>query len=173
MPDSQKTTCFVNDLIANQRRIYGYIASLLPNWADAEDVFQETCMLLWQKIDDYEPGSSFHAWAFRVAFNKILQHRQLEGKHALRYSAEFLEMVDKSLQVNAPAQDLRFKALADCFLKLRAEDQDLLHRRYQLGATTKQVASELGRSIHAIYRSLNRIHAILMECVKRNIEDAL
>ena len=34
--------------------------------ADAEDVMQETASVLWKKFDEFERGSHFDRWAFRV-----------------------------------------------------------------------------------------------------------
>ena len=40
---------FMAVFVAHQRRIFGYIGSLLPTSADHEDVYQQTCMALWRK----------------------------------------------------------------------------------------------------------------------------
>ena len=82
-----RTEQFVRELSANTRRIYAHVLSLLPNWADADEVFQKTCILLWQKFDEYEPGTNFRAWAFRVAYYKVLQLRQQRQKNVLAFSS--------------------------------------------------------------------------------------
>ena len=51
----------------NARRIYGFIMTLVFNHHDAEEVFQNTNVVLWNKFADFQPGSNFFAWASRIA----------------------------------------------------------------------------------------------------------
>ena len=44
--------------VLHQDRVYGYIVTLLPNRHDAEDVFQQTSLILWQKWDEFDPGGT-------------------------------------------------------------------------------------------------------------------
>ena len=44
-----------------QPRIYGYIRSLVADRSDAEDMLQETASVLWQKFDEFTPGTNFLA----------------------------------------------------------------------------------------------------------------
>ncbi len=46
MSDSSKTNEFLRLLMAHQRRIYAFILTMVPNHGDAEDLFQETVLLM-------------------------------------------------------------------------------------------------------------------------------
>ena len=63
---------FVRLYTASSRRIYTYILTLLPNRTDAEDVFQDVSVLLWEKFPEFTPGTQFSAWACRIAYFKAL-----------------------------------------------------------------------------------------------------
>ena len=54
---------FVGLLMGSQQRVFSYILTLLPNVADAQDVLQETSIVLWRRLAEYEPGTDFTAWA--------------------------------------------------------------------------------------------------------------
>jgi RNA polymerase sigma-70 factor, ECF subfamily len=45
----------------HDRSIFLLILSLVPNWADAEEVQQETNVKLWQEFDKFQLGSDFGA----------------------------------------------------------------------------------------------------------------
>jgi RNA polymerase sigma-70 factor (ECF subfamily) len=45
----------------------GYLLCLVPRWADAEEIFQRCTVLLWEKFDQFEPGTDFEAWACNIA----------------------------------------------------------------------------------------------------------
>ena len=53
-------------------RLYAYVLTLLPNRADADDVLQETSLVMWDKFDPADPPADFLAWARRVAYHKVL-----------------------------------------------------------------------------------------------------
>ncbi len=44
--DDDRHERFVMLFGLNQPALYGYVLSLLPNWADADDVFQQTSLTL-------------------------------------------------------------------------------------------------------------------------------
>src|SRR5690348_5657938 len=56
----------------NARRIYGFIMTLVFNHHDAEEVFQNTNVILWNKFAEFEPGTNFFAWASRIAYFEVL-----------------------------------------------------------------------------------------------------
>ncbi|MEM1297268.1 MAG: sigma factor [Verrucomicrobiota bacterium] len=45
---------FVSEFARCQAKLQSYIRSLLPNRADAVDVFQKTSVTLWRKFDQWE-----------------------------------------------------------------------------------------------------------------------
>lgn len=169
MSTTQQTEEFVRLFTRHARQIHGYILSLRPNLADADEVFQETSVVLWRKFDQFEPGSDFLAWACRIAHFKVLSLYQKRQRDRLQFSEGFVEAVAAESTRQAPAQDLRQRALADCLDRLKPRDRDLLRRRYYDGASTKSVAEQVGRSADAIYKALRRIHEALFRCIDRKL----
>ena len=64
---------------------------------------------------------------------------------------------------------LQREALATCLEKLSKKDRSLVAHRYLEGATTKTVASTVGRSVDAVYKSLQRIRSALLACIRRTL----
>ena len=48
--ENDRTEEFVRLFATNQRRIYGFVASIVPRSADADDVFGEISASLWKKF---------------------------------------------------------------------------------------------------------------------------
>ncbi|MCK4629078.1 MAG: hypothetical protein KAT56_08735, partial [Sedimentisphaerales bacterium] len=61
-PDISNTERFLKLLMANDKRIYAFILTLVPGRIDADDLMQETVTIMWRKFDDFEPGRDFVAW---------------------------------------------------------------------------------------------------------------
>ena len=71
---------FTRLLLQNQKRIAGLIYSLVPQGADADDVMQETCAVLWRKFGEFGLGTDFGAWALRIArFQVMSYYRRLNA----------------------------------------------------------------------------------------------
>ncbi len=167
-PTSDRTTEFVGLLLQHQRRIHAYIATMLTNWADADEVLQESSIVLWQKFGEFQPGTDFAAWAFRTAYFTTLSFLQKHKQRSLQYSEGLLERIAATAEAMQPELEAQFAALADCMTKLGEPDRDLLQRRHFPGSTTKDVADSLGRPLKSVYKSLNRIYAALLSCIQRN-----
>ncbi len=168
MDDNARVTRdFVGLWTAHARRVYSYILSLVPNVADAEDIFQETSTTLWEKFDTFRPGSDFAAWACRTAYYKVLTHSKRRGE--LPLSEAFLAAVSEEVSQMADLLDAQHVALAECLGKLPARDRQLVELRYGPGGSAKTLAAQVGRSVPAIYKALQRIHDALFTCIRRKL----
>jgi len=41
-------------LAKNERRLSQYVLALVPNWADADDLIQQTKVRLWEQFGQYD-----------------------------------------------------------------------------------------------------------------------
>ncbi len=160
---------FVQEFTKNQRRLYLYILAQVGRPNDAEEVLQETNLVIWRKASQFTPGTNFFAWASRIATYEVLKLRERRGRDKLRFSAEFVEVVAAEASEASDAWEDRRQALSVCLGKLRSRDRELIERRYATGETGKSVAEDLGRPINAVYQSLGRIRRVLIECVQRQL----
>ena len=60
----------------HQRRIFGYIYTLVPDRHDAEDILQETSVVVCEKFEQFQPGTDFVAWACQIAYWEVRRARQ-------------------------------------------------------------------------------------------------
>jgi RNA polymerase sigma-70 factor, ECF subfamily len=156
---------FLRLFSSQSQRIYEFILVLVMRRTDAEEIFQNTCLILWKKFDSYDPEGNFHAWACRIAYLEILQQRRT-NRRLQTFSEEALSLLaDKAL---AHSTDLghRQQALEECLEKLGSQDRELIEQRYYYRRTPKEIATVKTRSVYSIYRSLCRVHRALFECVQ-------
>ncbi len=143
--------------------------SLIPNWADAEDVLQQANLVLWKKFGQFRGGTDFFAWASRIVYleSKDLRKRQLRA--LVRFGDEFLEQIaDEAVEMGDEMAD-RERVLGDCVATLRPDERELLRLRYEGGGDAQGIADALGRSVEAIYTALSRVRRKLVECVDRKL----
>ncbi|MFH1176972.1 MAG: sigma-70 family RNA polymerase sigma factor [Acidobacteriota bacterium] len=84
------------DATAND--LYRLAVSFTRRRSEAEDLTQEVYLKLWQNLHRYELGSSFRAWAFRIARNHFVDafRRSRHERHATWIDPEFLESLPGS-----------------------------------------------------------------------------
>jgi RNA polymerase sigma-70 factor (ECF subfamily) len=165
----QGTAEFLRLYSAHQSRIFAYIFTLLPNWHDSEEVFQEMSVVLWRAFRSFQPGTDFRAWAFKVAFNQVLTYRKLSKRAAVLPGPEVMEAIASEVSRDSATLDAQLAALAGCVEKLPPHSREILDRCYQQGARTRQVALEMGRPEGTIYKSLTRIRQWLFDCIQRSV----
>ena len=168
-PDKNKQ--FLRLFLQNQRRLYAYVLTLLPNRADADDVLQETSLAMWDKFDAGEPPTDFLAWARRVAYHKVLDFYKKAQRAQARLSRVFVERLAESAaaQNDVLQLDDRREALAACIERLTPRDRDLLTRRFVDGATTQSTSQQVGRSVDAVYKALAKLRELLFQCVQKKL----
>ncbi len=160
---------FVRELMKSQRRLYAFIFSLTRNSVDAEDVFQETNLVLWQKSGDFQTGTDFLAWSFRIARFQIMAFRK-----KLARSREHLEddldalLADEALE-KFQELNVRHEALGLCLHELRPELRSLIAKRYEPGGCVNEIALHYNRSPKAVSEMLRRTRQALMQCIERKL----
>jgi RNA polymerase sigma-70 factor (ECF subfamily) len=166
-----RSRLFLRLFLQNQRRLYAYILTLLPHRADADDVLQEACLVMWDKFDEQHPPENFAAWGCRIAYFKVLDFCKKSGRSRVRFSQSMLERVAETAveQSDSLQLDERREALAGCLEKLSPRDRNLLSQRFADGATTQSTAEQVGRSVEAVYKALAKIRQALFDCVTRTL----
>src|SRR5271155_5154779 len=110
----------------HQRQIFSYIYALVPNRHDAEDLLQETSLVICEKFDDFEEGTDFVAWACQIAYWRIRYSRQKFARSKVVFDQEVLDSVAQTASTMTSELDSRHEALAHCLQKLHARDRELV-----------------------------------------------
>jgi RNA polymerase sigma-70 factor (ECF subfamily) len=161
---------FAENLRQHQARLYGYIHSLLRDLNDADDLFQQTTLILWKKFAEYDPRRSFFSWACGVARLEVANFLRSRGRQRLYFSDDLnLLLIETHAEVPDDELEARREALTRCVEKLRQRDRELLAECYGATADIPEVAGRHGRSPHSIYNSLRRIRRALFECIGRTL----
>lgn len=156
---------FIERFVSVQSQVYGYIVSLLSNRADADDLFQQTSLVLWKKREQYEPSRNFTSWAFGIAHNEVrnfLRQRCHRGTHLSDALVEKLAELRHSMQDRVA---LQLQRLNECMGMLSDEQRELLVKCYLNDDTIKSIATERQVEPGTLYKRLDRIRWTLMDCI--------
>jgi RNA polymerase sigma-70 factor (ECF subfamily) len=161
---------FAERLRAHQTQIFGYIYSLVRDLDDANDLFQQTSLVLWDKYDQFDRARSFGAWACGVARFEVANFLRARSRRKLYFGDELnLLLVEAQVELEHEPLEQRRLALAECMKRLRRRDQELIEACYGTAGRVAEVAKSWGRSAQSVHNSLRRIRRALFECVRRSL----
>ena len=163
-------TEFIELLSENQSRIFTFLYTHVLNMADAEDLYQQVAMVLWEKFDQFTPGTSFGSWAIRVADLTIKNFLRGKRRSKVFFSGEVMQRIIDYQAAMPPKQMVaRSEALQGCLRRLPQADRELVELCYGSDARIKDIADRLGRSAGAVYTALCRIRQALLTCIERTL----
>ncbi|MEL6110833.1 MAG: sigma-70 family RNA polymerase sigma factor, partial [Planctomycetota bacterium] len=149
MPQNKTSEAFVRQLTENQPRLYGYVYSLLGDHSRAADVVQETNLVLWRKIDEFDVGKPFLAWALGIARFQVLASLRDQKRDRLMLDAELAEQLSSEVAKQSEQFDDVRRSLRDCLQRLAPRGKELIELRYFRGLSTTEIATQLERSLSA------------------------
>jgi RNA polymerase sigma-70 factor (ECF subfamily) len=153
----------------HQRQIFGYIYTLVPDRSAAEDLLQETSLVICEKFEEFEEGTDFVSWACQIAYWRIRYARQKFARSKVVYDQDVVDAVAQTAGEMAGELDERHQALAECLKKLHPRDRELVLARYEPGGGADEAARRTGRTIQAAYKALGRIRKLLLDCVSHQL----
>ena len=157
---------FFAQLMEHRHRIYAFIAKQLVNPADAEDIFQKTSIVLWKKMDEFEPTGSFFHWACGIAFNEVRNFLTVQRRSRLHFDAELVELLAEEAKSEGELSEARLSAMQQCMERLSARQQEILRRCYLGTSTISEIAEGIGRERGALYKQLARLKEKLIACIR-------
>jgi len=157
---------FLSLFLRSEREVFRYVAALIPNVADAEDIVQQTAVALWEKFDAYDPNQPFTPWACRFALNKAKQWIERRRRwQALLESGLAEELVQRREELR-PELESRLNYLEGCLDKLPGNQRSLVEGYYYRRESIEKLAENSGRTVAATYKTLQRVRQALQVCIE-------
>lgn len=158
-----------------QLSVRAYLNSYLSDRSSVDDCIQEVALLAWKKgprgTHESEPFLAFClACAKRIAMaevrKKYRNRSQLLSEETVASLADTVALMEQQ-EVREPVA--RISALQNCLDSLEPVPRRLLELRYSSKDHTalQKEAKATGKSMDAIYKKLERLRALLRDCVTR------
>jgi RNA polymerase sigma-70 factor (ECF subfamily) len=154
----------------HDRWLYSYLVTLLGGTAQAEEVFQEVCVILWRECEKFELGTDFVKWVAVIAHNQVRRFRRQQKQVGFQLGDMTLDLLAAEAVERVDLFDYRRDALRRCLTKLSSADRSLVQECYQDHKVNfKATAQRLGRPENTVYKAMNRIRRVLFECINRTL----
>ncbi|MCU0748308.1 MAG: sigma-70 family RNA polymerase sigma factor [Akkermansiaceae bacterium] len=160
---------FLNEYTPAHRRLLGYLISILGNRHDAEDVLQRASITMWQKFDQFEPGTCFFAWASTICFYSARNFQRLACNTRLRFDDDLIALIADERVAQQNDDEPRREALTTCMASLSESNRALLTAVYLDNADIRELACQAGRAPQTFYNRLNTLRRQLAHCVDEKL----
>ncbi|WP_235207762.1 MULTISPECIES: sigma-70 family RNA polymerase sigma factor [unclassified Alteromonas] len=162
----QASDAFATLFESEKQRLYSYIYAFVLDKAAADDIFQETSVILWKEFETFEQGTSFRKWSNTIVFNCVRTYRRQQKKLVLGLSDELFEQLisSSSHQENS---DEKWRILQHCVSHLSDSAYQLYFGFYIENLSAQALADKTGRSIFGIRKSIHLLRRTLFDCVDK------
>lgn len=143
---------FLSLFLRSEREVSRYVAALVPNVADAEDIVQQTAVALWKKFDSYDPAQPLTPWACRFAVNKARQWIERHQRWRVLLENGLAEELDRRREELGPDLEAKLGRLEGCLGRLPDDQRQLVEGYYYRRTGIGELAEEAGRSGAATHK---------------------
>lgn len=155
----------------NADSLTAFLRAAVEDHAAAEDLFQDTMLIAWRRIGEYDRARPFVAWLRGIARNLVLAYYRSAARHVTFSNDRVLEYLDQRMaQVDRQPGDTldeKVAALADCLQRLAPIYREPIELHYRHRRTSEWIANRLATTREAIQKRLQRARLQLAECLER------
>ena len=162
---------FTRLLLESEPVMLRSIQVAVPHRADAREIMQETAVALWRQFDTYEPSRPFLNWAMGFARIETRRFLARESRRA-QLSEKAIEALELEMQNSTEFDHAIESHLASCLEKLSEKSRRLIKGYYHEGRSPETLSKREGRTVEAIYKTIQRARGDLQRCIERQIRKA-
>lgn len=166
-------------------RLFNFGLRMCGHREDAEDVFQETFLTAFRRLEDFRGEGAFRSWLFKIASSHCLKKRRLRSGQP-RHHLPVEEMTPEALQPLAHGPSLATLAEVPLETMLRDELGDRLNEaiarlpeEYRIvlllrdveGFSTTETAGLTGLSEPAVKSRLHRARLTVRKALQPYLEE--
>lgn len=155
--------------IKHQPAVRGFILSMIPDFSLADDLVQETFLVVTKKAHTFEMGTSFLAWVRSIARYKVLETLRQHSRRNCFLSEEVLEALVVEQEHLSTNTDICLQHLATCISKLAPQARKAIELRYRRDCRPPEVARLMGCTMQSANVTLSRARAFLRNCLDQQM----
>jgi RNA polymerase sigma-70 factor (ECF subfamily) len=161
-------------------KIVNFLYRMTGSREEAEDLAQDTFVLVYRKIGDLKDPERFQSWLFRIAQNNVYQlYRgrkvQLDSIDQ-EETQELTDMQKLTTPIKSPEDAFLSNELEDLISRTIAQLPDKYRTVFVLSAIQKmsyqEISSIVDRSLASVKSDIHRARVIIRDKIKRYLGEA-
>lgn len=166
---------FMKAALKHQAALVAYAYARLRDYHLADDVVQESLVVMMRKWTDFQPGTSLHAFARQIVYYKTLEAIRARQRQEVTLADEQLEAAvsrtldERLTEDSVEQQNARVYALQDCLSQLSQRAVAIVSSFYRDSKSYQELSAMYSQSQDAIKKALYRYRKTLQECTERRL----
>jgi RNA polymerase sigma-70 factor (ECF subfamily) len=153
-------------VLRHQSAVRAFAAVRIASRDDAQDLAQETFVIAWKKLGNFDPDTPLGPWLRTIVRNLVLNHRRKFRAEGVGGHTELDELLGGLGEETASE---RLAALRQCLNEMGGPALALLEERYIDGVSVRDMATKTGRGYSALTMQLFRLRELLAGCIRERM----
>ena len=145
--------------------ICAYLYSIIGDWGKAVDLGQETFIVAFEKLGDYDGDRPASPWLRGIARNLARNFLRKRGRWRILLAERADIEQSFALLDEAGEEDGRARRLERCLKRLPARQRGAVRLFYESGKTARECASAMKVRQKTVYQLLWQARASLRRCL--------
>lgn len=155
----------------NSRMLLAYLNSTVEDRSAVDDLFQETMVVAWNRLDECDLSRPFGPWLRGIASRLVMAYHRKKKTTPLVLDDVVLAHIEGQFAAitsrEADTWHDRVAALRDCIDSLPDSHRTAIGYRYFDELKGPTLADQLGISVEACWKRLARGRRMLADCLTR------
>jgi RNA polymerase sigma-70 factor (ECF subfamily) len=148
-----------------------YLRAAVGESAEVEDLFQETMIIAWRRLDDFDQTRPFGAWLRGIARNLVMAHHRQRSRQ--QWTTTVWEQLECRLseigQQEGETWREKLRVLQACVSALPERYREVVTLRYYQQQAVAQVCEAMSISLAAAKKRLQRARTMVLKCMKSRL----
>ena len=155
----------------NEAMLMTYLRAAVRNQSAVEDLFQETMLVAWRKLNEYDRSCPFGPWVRGIAAKLIMTHFRKAKSDIMITGCETLEYLSRQIEHiherSGDTWEQKIDALKHCIESLPDNYREMIELRYFKHHPALKISEITEVSLEAVRKRLQRARAQLLDCLRR------
>lgn len=157
----------------NSDMLLSYLRAGVRDSNVADDLFQETMLVAWKRLADFERSRPFGPWLRGIAGKILLSHYRRQAKQERALDGPALEWLDSRFAAIEQQQGDTFSeklsALRECVASLDEKYRKPIQLRYQQNLPLEEIVESMSIALGTLKKRLTRSKSKLSDCLERKL----
>ena len=154
----------------NSRMLTVFLSTRIREQAVSDDLFQETMLVAWKRLPDYDLDRPFGPWLRGIAYRVTLDYFKKQSRIPFLMSESVNDLIDKHFEsINLQKGDIwdeKVEALNDCLKIIPEKYSSVIKHKYFSQESILNVSEWAGISLEACKKRMQRGRNLLAQCLK-------
>lgn len=147
-----------------QPTVSAFVASVVRDFRDRDDVLQETALAVFDSIDSYDPSQSFNGWAIGIARNQVGLYLRRRKRDRHVFDESTIACLEDAFTQVSRSPKLEF--LPECVDQLAGRSRQICDLRYQEDLKPAAIGEKIGMTANSVAKTLQRVREQLRLCIE-------